>query len=67
MTLHPNKYHLFLNKTNFLGYETERAVGVMIRNIKYTGEFKNEYLSFDYPGMLPSISKIMSLSATKLE
>lgn len=39
----------------------------MIRDIKYTGVFKNEYLSFDYTGLLPSISKIMSLSSSQLE
>ena len=39
----------------------------MIRDIKYTGEFKNEYLSFDYTGMLPSIGKMMAMSASKLE
>jgi hypothetical protein len=63
MTLHNNKYHIILNKTNFLGFETEKQVIVMIRDIKYTGEYKNNYLSFDYTGLLPSISKLMTMSA----
>ena len=67
MILHNNKYHVILNKTNYFGYETEKQVPVMIRDIKYTGVFKNEYLSFDYTGMLPSISKLMSLSTSQLE
>jgi hypothetical protein len=38
----------------------------MIRDIKYTGEVKNNYLSFDYTGMLPSMNKMMAFSNTYL-
>ena len=62
MILHNNKQHLILNKMNFLGYETQKEEPVMIRKIKYTGEVKNEYLSFEYTGLPPSISKLMSIS-----
>jgi hypothetical protein len=67
MILHNNKYQIIINKTNYFGFETEKQVPVMIREIKYTGEVKNDYLSFDYTGLLPSISKIMALSNTQLE
>lgn len=67
MVLHQNKYHLIVNKLNFLGFETERQELIQIREILYVGEVKNEYLSFDYTGLPPSISKIISLSNTQLE
>ena len=67
MILHQNKYHLIVNKLNFLGFETEQQTFVQIRDILYVGEVKNEYLSFDYTGLPPSISKIISLSNTYLE
>lgn len=38
----------------------------MIRDIVYTGEVKNNYLSFDYTGMLPSLNKLMAFSDTYL-
>jgi len=39
----------------------------MIREIKYTGEVKNEYMSFDFAGLPPSLSKVMSVSGTYLK
>ncbi len=38
-----------------------------IRDIQYTGEVKNEYLSFDYYGLPPSIIKLLSISASFLK
>ena len=67
MILHNNKTHIILNKLNFLGYQTEKKHIVMIRNIKYTGELKNEYLNFDFTGLPPSISKLMSLSTSYMQ
>ena len=50
------------------GFETP-GVGeyVRIRYIQYTGEVKNEYLSFDYYGLPPSIIKLLSISASFLK
>ena len=39
----------------------------MIREIKYTGEIKNTYMSFDYAGLPPSIAKVLSVSGTTLK
>ena len=58
---------MIVNKLNFLGFETERQELISIREILYVGEVKNEYLSFDYTGLPPSISKIISLSNSQLE
>ena len=47
-----------------LGFETpSQGNRVRIRDIVYTGVEKNEYLSFDYHGLPPSIIKLLSLSA----
>jgi len=67
MILHENKYHLIVNKLNPLGFETMEQEKIAIRDILYVGEVKNEYLSFDYTGLPPSITKIISLSNTQLE
>jgi len=66
MVLVPTKYHVALNKCNFLDFETAKSVPVLIRDIKYTGEVKNTYMSFDYAGLPPSIAKILSVSGTSL-
>ena len=50
------------------GFETPTAGEyVRIRDIIYTGEVKNEYLSFDYYGLPPSIIKLLSLSTSFLK
>ena len=67
MTLHENKYHVLLNRCNYFGYETDKQTKVDIRAIKYTGEVKNEYMSFDIAGLPPSICKIMSVSGSVLK
>ena len=67
MLLHNNKYHIRLNKLNYLGYETEKVVELRIRDIKYMGEVKNEYMSFDVVGVPPSINKMMALSQSLLD
>ena len=66
MVLAPTKYHVALNKCNFLGFETAKVVPALIRDIKYTGEVKNTYMSFDYAGLPPSIARILSVSGTVL-
>ena len=67
MILAQTKYHVVLNKCNFLGFETEKAAAAQIREIKYTGEVKNTYMSFDYAGLPPSIAKVLSVSGTSLK
>ena len=67
MVLDTNKYHVILNKVNHFGFETEKQVPVMIRGIKYTGVVQNNFMSFDYTGMLPSLNKLMAFSSKYLD
>ena len=39
----------------------------MIRGIKYTGVVQNNFMSFDYTGMLPSLNKLMAFSSNYLD
>jgi hypothetical protein len=57
-----NKYDIIVNKCNFLGFETAKMKKIKIRDIKYTGEVVNNYMSFDHTGLPPSISKLLSLT-----
>ena len=52
---------------NYFGYETEKMTEIKIRDIMYTGEVTNNYMSFDVIGVPPSINKLMSLSQKLLE
>jgi hypothetical protein len=54
-----DKHNVLLNKVNFLGFETQKAYQVQIRDIKYMGELKNDYLSFENTGLPPSFNKLM--------
>lgn len=49
------------------GFETGKGEHIRIRDIQYIGEIKNEYLSFDYYGLPPSIIKLLSISASFLK
>ena len=66
MILAPSKYHVALNRCNFLGFETEKRAIALVREIKYIGEVKNTYMSFDYAGLPLSIAKVLSISGTTL-
>ena len=59
IVLAENKYDIMMNKCNFLGYERERVMKIKIRDIKYTGEVINNYMSFDHTGLPPSFSKLL--------
>jgi len=61
MVLHESKYHVQLNRVNFLGFETENSSRVKIRDIKYMGEVTNTYMSFENSGLPPSINKLLAL------
>ena len=68
MVLDKDKYHVHINKFNLLGFLREgTGEQVLIRDIQYIGEVKNEYLSFDYFGLPPSIIKLLSVSNTALQ
>lgn len=57
-----NKYQVRINRLNFMGYETKQEKDLTIRDIKYMGEYKNNFLSFDYLGLPPSVNKLMTYS-----
>lgn len=59
--LDKTKRHVFLNKLNFLGYETAmNPARVSLRDIKYIGEYENPGLSMNNMGILPSMSKFFT-------
>ena len=39
----------------------------MVRDIQHMGEYKNEYLTFDYYGLPPILMKIMTYNLEKLK
>lgn len=61
-----DKQSVHINRLNFLGFETAGSHRVMVRDILYIGEYKNEYMSFDFFGLPPSIVKLLSLSGFSL-
>jgi len=67
LMMHPDKMHVIMNRCNFMGFETEARNIALIRNIDYRGEVKNEYLSFEYTGLPPSIAKLMNMTSSELK
>lgn len=65
--LDKDKQHIILNKVNFLGFETARNNVVAVREILYTGEMRNDYLTFDNVALPPSFNKILAASNRSLE
>lgn len=56
-----DKQSVHISKLNFFGFETGRARRVMVRDIMHTGEYRNDYMSFDYFGLPPSIIKLLTM------
>ena len=67
IVLDKDKQHIVLNKVNLFGYETARKEVVAVRDILYTGEVRNDYLTFDNVALPPSINKILAANNKKLE
>ena len=60
LVLDDTKRHVFLNRLNFLGYTTAfKEEKVNLRNIKYMGIYKNNFITLDHRGLLPSFSKMI--------
>ena len=58
IVLDESKRHVYLNKLNFLGYETAPTTKrVSLREIKYMGLFENQSITQNNYGILPSFSK----------
>ena len=61
LVLDQSKRHIYLNRLNFLGYmkhfEEKR---ISLRTVKFIGEYRNEYVTLDNKGLLPSISRLMN-------
>ncbi len=59
--LDQTKRHIYINRLNFLGYmkhfEEKR---ISLRTVKYVGEYRNEFVTLDNKGLLPSISRLMN-------
>ena len=67
IVLDKDKRSIMVNKLNMLGYATQKAAAVPIRDVRYTGEVRNDYLTFDNIGLPPSLNKLISLSSSYLE
>jgi len=64
--LDQSKRDVYLNKLNFLGYQTEvRPVKTNLRKIKYIGEYTNKFITLDHRGLIPSISRLMNFGGKK--
>lgn len=63
MILDSGKRHIYLNRLNFLGFQTHfKEDKVSLRTVRYIGEYVNEFVALDNKGLLPSISRLMNKS-----
>ncbi len=61
LILDQSKRHIYLNRLNFLGYMKQfEEKRINLRSIKYIGEYRNEFVTLDNKGLLPSISRLMN-------
>lgn len=61
IVLDETKRYVYLNKLNFLGYETApNTQRISLKDIKYMGEFENRAITMDNHGILPSFSKLLA-------
>lgn len=66
ITMDESKRNVFLNKLNFLGYETApKKNRVNLRKITYMGPYTNKFITLDHKGLLPSISRLMNFGGKK--
>jgi hypothetical protein len=65
LVLDQGKRHVYLNRLNSLGYMKKfEEKKISLRSIKYIGEYRNEYVTLDHKGLLPSISRLMNMSSS---
>jgi len=67
IVLDKDKQTVLINKLNFVGAMTAREDRCLIRDIQYMGEYKNEYMTFEYFGLPPILMKLMTMNLSKLE
>lgn len=62
MALDQNKRQIYLNRLNFLGYHTrfEDSKKYSLRQVRYIGEYVNEFVTMESKGLLPSIGRFMA-------
>ena len=66
IVLDTTKRHVFLNKLNFLGYETAPSRSrISLRDIKYMGDFENKFVTMNNYGILPSFAKFFKEAESK--
>ena len=66
ITLDSSKRHISVERLNFLGYETKpKNRRLSLRSIKYLDDYKNPYMTLDYKGLLPSVSRLMAFGSRK--
>ena len=59
--LDEGKRHILLNRLNFLGYATQfQETKYALRNIRYLGEYQNDFINLDNKGLLPSLSRLIN-------
>ena len=61
LVLDESKRHIYLNRLNFLGYQKHfEEKRISLRGVRFLGEYRNEYVTLDNKGLLPSISRLMN-------
>lgn len=61
--LDKSKRYVYLNRLNFMGYMTKfKQERINLRDIRYMGVYKNNFITLDHRGLLPSISKLIEYS-----
>ena len=66
LILDQSKRHIYLNRLNFIGFMKkfeERKYS--LRTVRYMGEYRNEYITLDNRGLLPSISRLLNFGKEK--
>ena len=65
LVLDQSKRHIYLNRLNFLGYMKKfEEKRISLRSLKFMGEYRNEFVTLDNKGLLPSISRLMNFGGT---
>lgn len=61
IVLDKTKRHVYLSKLNFLGYERKpKPRRISLANIRYIGDYENNYVTMDNFGLLPSIAQYIN-------
>ena len=59
-----DKYHVHIQRFNYLGYHREASDEIRIRDIAYLGEVRNEHLPMKYWFLPPTLNKLMSVQSS---